>query len=173
MADTNKQQNVSVQIEKDTPAPKPAERPLTRFEEMERDVERLFEQLTGELAFAAARRMAVATRPEQCRRVAARRRDRARREIVVRAELPGVEKKDLDVSLTDRAVTIKASTRRETKEESGDYHRREISTGYVSRVIALPSGVDVSACKAEFKDGILELEIPKQAKATRVQVDVK
>ncbi len=173
MADTNKQQKVSVQIEKDVPEPKPAERALTRFEEMERDVERLFEQLTGNwrlplrAEWPLLRGQSAATASP---RVDVIERDG---EIVVRAELPGVEKKDLDVSLTDRAVTIKASTRRETKEESGDYHRREISTGYVSRVIALPSGVDVSACKAEFKDGILELEIPKQAKATRVQVDVK
>ena len=94
-------------------------------------------------------------------------------EILVRAELPGVEKKDLDVSLTDRTVTIKASTRTESKEEKGDYFRREISTGQTSRTVTLPSEVDGQKATAEFKDGLLEITIPKTAVANRVRVDVK
>ncbi|HET6472298.1 MAG TPA: Hsp20/alpha crystallin family protein, partial [Pseudomonadales bacterium] len=94
-------------------------------------------------------------------------------EIVVRAELPGVEKKDLKVSLTDRAISIRASTRKETKEEKGEYYRREITSGEISRTLALPSDVDGTAAKAEFKDGLLEIVVPKVAKAKRVDVEVK
>lgn len=88
-------------------------------------------------------------------------------EIVVRAEMPGVDKKDLDVSVSDSTVTIKGSTRHEEKEEKGDYYRHEISTGTFSRMVALPANVDGSKAKADFKDGMLELTLPKVEKAKR------
>jgi len=88
-------------------------------------------------------------------------------EILVRAEVPGVEKKDLDVSMTDNTVTIKGSTRHEEKEEMGDYYRCEISRGTFSRTVALPGGVDGSKAKASFKDGVLELTLPKLEKSKR------
>ena len=88
-------------------------------------------------------------------------------EIVVRAEVPGVDKKDLDVSVSDSTVTIKGSTRHEEKEEKGDYYRHEISTGAFSRMVALPASVDGSKAKADFKDGVLELTLPKVEKAKR------
>jgi HSP20 family protein len=82
-------------------------------------------------------------------------------EIVVKAELPGVEKKDLEVTTTDDSVTIKGSTQREKNEEKGDYYRSEISRGEFSRTIALPATVDTGKAKASFKDGMLELVLPK------------
>jgi len=91
-------------------------------------------------------------------------------EIVVRAEVPGVEKKDLDVSVSDNTVTIKGSTRHEEKEEKGDYYRHEISTGAFSRTVALPADVDGSRAKANFKDGVLELTLPKMEKSRRHSV---
>jgi HSP20 family protein len=91
-------------------------------------------------------------------------------EIVVKAEVPGVEKKDLDISVSDNSVTIKGSTRREEKEEKGDYDRREISVGSFSRTVALPAEVDGNKAKANFKDGVLELTIPKAEKAKRHSV---
>lgn len=88
-------------------------------------------------------------------------------EIVVRAEVPGVDKNDLDVSVSDSTVTIKGSTRHEEKEEKGDYYRHEISTGAFSRSVVLPSDVDGSRAKASFKDGMLELTLPKMEKTGR------
>jgi HSP20 family protein len=94
-------------------------------------------------------------------------------EIVVRAEVPGVDKKDLDVSVSDNAVTIKGSTRHEEKEEKGDYYHHEISTGTFSRMVSLPANVDGSKAKADFKDGVLELTIPKvgQSKRHSIKLD--
>jgi HSP20 family protein len=94
-------------------------------------------------------------------------------EIVVRAEVPGVDKKDLDVSVSDNTVTIKGSTRHEEKEEKGDYYRHEISTGAFSRMVSLPANVDGSKAKADFKDGVLELTIPKvgQSKRHSIKLD--
>lgn len=93
-------------------------------------------------------------------------------EVVIRAELPGVNKDDIDVSMTDNTVTIKGSTSHEEKEEKGEYYRCEISRGSFSRTLALPAEVDGAKAKASFKDGILELVAPKIEKAKRHSVKV-
>ena len=94
-------------------------------------------------------------------------------ELVVKAELPGVEKKDLDVSVTENSVTIKGSTSHEEREEKGDYYRCEISRGAYSRTVALPSYVDADNAKANFKDGVLELTLPKVEKSKRRSIEIK
>ena len=93
-------------------------------------------------------------------------------EIVVKAELPGVDKKDLDVSVTENTVTIKGSTSQEEKEEKADYYRSEISRGTYSRTLSLPSDVAADKAKAIFKDGVLELTLPKMKKAKRHTIKV-
>jgi HSP20 family protein len=93
-------------------------------------------------------------------------------EIVVKAELPGVDKKDLDISVTRNTVTIKGSTSHEEKEEKGDYYRCEMSSGSYSRTLALPADVDEDKAKAQFKNGILNLTLPKIEKAKRRNVKV-
>ena len=94
-------------------------------------------------------------------------------EIVIRGELPGVAKDDLEVSMTDDAVTIRASTRHEEKEEKGDYRRRELSRREFQRVVALPAAVKGEDAKASFKDGILELVLPKVEPAKRRTIKVE
>ncbi|MEJ2347405.1 MAG: Hsp20/alpha crystallin family protein [Gammaproteobacteria bacterium] len=94
-------------------------------------------------------------------------------EIVVKAEVPGVKKEDLDVSVTSNTVTIKGTTSHEEKEEKGDYYRCEISRGSFSRTVALPGEVDSDGAKASFKDGVLELTMPKVETAKRRSVKVE
>jgi len=94
-------------------------------------------------------------------------------EVVVKAELPGVDKKDLDVSVTENSVTIKGTTRHEEKEEKGDFYRCEISRGAYARTVALPSYVDADKAKASFKDGVLELKLPKVEKSKRRSIEIK
>jgi len=94
-------------------------------------------------------------------------------EIIVKAELPGVDKKDLDVSMTEDSVTIKGSTRHEEKEEKGNYYRCEITRGEFARNIALPAEVDSGKAKASFKDGILELVMPKTEARKRRPIAVE
>jgi HSP20 family protein len=93
-------------------------------------------------------------------------------EIKVNAALPGVKKEDLDVSLTHQTVTIKSSTRQEEKQESGEYYRREISRGEFQRTVSLPCQVDSDQAKASFKDGILEIVIPKLEKMQRKSIEI-
>jgi len=94
-------------------------------------------------------------------------------EIVVKAELPGVDKKNLEISVTKNSVTIQGSTSHEEKEEKGDVYRCEISRGSYSRTLTLPSEVNEEKAKAKFKDGILELTLPKVEKAKRRTIKVE
>jgi len=93
-------------------------------------------------------------------------------EIVVRAEVPGVDKDDLDVSVTDNSVTIKGESRHEEKEEKGDFYRSEISRGAFARTMSLPNDVDSAKIKTKFKDGVLELKMPKIQKAKRRKIKI-
>ena len=94
-------------------------------------------------------------------------------EVIVKAELPGVDKKDLDVSVTESSVTIKGTTSHEAKEEKGDYYRCEISRGAYARTVGLPSYVDADKAKARFKDGVLVLKLPKVEKSKRRSIEIK
>jgi HSP20 family protein len=93
-------------------------------------------------------------------------------EILVRAELPGVDKDHLDISMTDDLVTIKASTSYEKTEEKGEYYRHEMSSGEFQRSLSLPTAVKSDAAKASFKDGVLELTIPKAEVPKRRSIKV-
>lgn len=96
-----------------------------------------------------------------------------KKDIVVKAELPGFEKDDLDVSITNNQLVIKAKTRSEEKEEKGDYVRREISENEVYRSTLLPADVDDSKVKTSYKNGMLKLTIPKKKGSGRKNIKVK
>ena len=98
--------------------------------------------------------------------------DRAE-EIVVRAEVPGVDKDNLEVTFSDNTITIKGSTRHEEKEEKGNYYRCEISQGSFARTVLLPTDVDGSKARASFKDGMLEVTLPKVTPAQRHTIKVE
>lgn len=94
------------------------------------------------------------------------------KEILIRLEVPGVEKKDIDISVTDNALSIKGNTRREVSEEKDDYYRCEISQGNFSRSITLPNGVDSSKISASLKDGLLEVNLPKTEDVQRRSIEI-
>jgi HSP20 family protein len=94
-------------------------------------------------------------------------------EVLLRAELPGVKKEDLEVSMTDNTVTIRASTRHEEEKEEGEYYRKEMSRGEFVRTVAIPDAIDEAKVSAAFKDGVLELRLPKleSAKPRSIKVE--
>lgn len=92
--------------------------------------------------------------------------------ILVKAELPGIDKKDVTITMTDRSLTLNGSSRQETKEEKGDYYCHEISKGSFSRTMIFPCLVDDGKAKAKFHDGILELNVPKVEKSTRHTIKI-
>ena len=94
-------------------------------------------------------------------------------EILVRAEVPGVDKKDLKVDLTGRQLRIQGERKKEETQEKGELVRSEIAWGTFTRTIGLPEDLDVEKVKADFKDGILEIHLPKTHKTERRHIEVK
>jgi HSP20 family protein len=94
-------------------------------------------------------------------------------ELVLRAELPGVKKDDLKITMGDHFVTIRAHGHKEQKQEDEKYYRYEMSHGTYERTLTLPVAVDDSKVKATFENGVLELTLPKLNKATARTIKVE
>lgn len=93
--------------------------------------------------------------------------------LIVKAEVPGIDKKDIDISLTENTITIRGETSKEEKEEKGDYHRCEISKAAFSRTLTLPSEVEVEGAKAKIANGVLQVTLPKVETKKRHSVEVE
>jgi HSP20 family protein len=93
-------------------------------------------------------------------------------EVLVRAEVPGVNKEDIEVSISGNMLTIKGETKREEREEKGDYYRCELARGAFARTLSLPAEVDEAKAKAELKAGVLELTLPKVEKSRRRTIKI-
>jgi len=93
--------------------------------------------------------------------------------FVVKAEVPGVEQKDISVSIQDQMLTIKGEKHKEKEEKDEKYHRVERSWGAFARTIALPAGVDTGKVDATFKDGVLSVKLPKTPAAKGTTIPVK
>lgn len=92
--------------------------------------------------------------------------------VILRAEIPGVEAKDIDVRVTREAVAIAGEHRYEKKVSDKGYFRTEFRYGKFQRAIALPVAVQNDKVQAEFKDGILTLTLPKVTEARHKVVKV-
>ena len=93
-------------------------------------------------------------------------------EVFIKAELPGIDKKDVEVSMSENMITIKGASRKEEKKEKGDYYRSEITQGAFSRSMSLPAEVNIEKSKATFKNGILELRLPKLERTKRRNIKI-
>jgi HSP20 family protein len=89
------------------------------------------------------------------------------KEIVVKADVPGVEPEDLELYCTEDAVVLRGQTRHEDERQEGSIHRTERSYGRFERQIPLPPGTRPDEAKANFRNGVLELRIPKTEEARR------
>jgi HSP20 family protein len=92
--------------------------------------------------------------------------------IVVKAELPGVDKRDISVDLNDRILTIKGERSSEKEEKDETFHRRERVHGSFERRFTLPAAVKADKIKADYKDGILRIEVPKSEEAKPKKITV-
>jgi HSP20 family protein len=88
-------------------------------------------------------------------------------EVVVTAELPGLEEKDFEVELEDDVLTIKGEKRTEHEEKREGYRHIESASGSFRRAIPMPSEIDADAVKATYKQGIVTVTLPKLAEARR------
>jgi len=88
-------------------------------------------------------------------------------ELEISTELPGMDEKDIDVSLTKNVLTIKGEKKMEKEEKKKDFYRRERSYGSFKRSIPLPMDVDTDKVDATFKKGVLTIRLPKTREAKK------
>ncbi len=91
------------------------------------------------------------------------------KEIVVKADLPGVDKKDVKIKIDPETISISGEIKKEKKEENETYYREERVYGSFSRVIPLPAEVDPEKAEAKFENGVLEITAPKVKPAKKVK----
>ncbi|MFB3885332.1 MAG: Hsp20/alpha crystallin family protein [Thermodesulfobacteriota bacterium] len=94
-------------------------------------------------------------------------------ELVVKAEVPGMDPKNIDISLSDGVLTIKGEKKQEKEEKEADYHLVERSYGAFSRSVQLPSEVQEDKISAAYKDGILKITLPKSEEAKKKEIKIK
>ena len=87
--------------------------------------------------------------------------------VVVKAELPGMKKEDINVELSNGILKITGEKKYEEKVEKKNYYRSERSLGYFERRISLPVDTQIDKVKASFKDGLLEIKVPKSEEAKK------
>jgi HSP20 family protein len=137
-------------------------RPLSRFEEMEREFEDFFRRPFSMLMPSW---WSVPKMPEVAAPAVDIFEDNGN--VVVKAEMPGMTKDELDVRIAENVLTISGEKKKEEKVEKQNYFRMERSYGSFSRSFTLPSDVETDKIKAQFKDGVLEITIPKTAEAMK------
>ncbi len=87
------------------------------------------------------------------------------KELVLKADVPGIKKEEIDIHLTDNVLTISCETKREEKVEREDYYRYERRHGSFFRRFELPYDIDSEHIKAHLEDGVLEIKLPRTAEA--------
>jgi len=96
-------------------------------------------------------------------------------EIVVKAELPGMTREDVNISITDNVLTLKGEKKQEEEIKEENYHHVERSYGSFQRSFTLPTSVKPEDAKATFKDGILSINVPKreEAKPKKIKINAE
>ena len=91
---------------------------------------------------------------------------------VVTAEIPGVDKKDIEIDVKDRILTLTGERTSDNEVNDSSYYRRERSRGRFERTFSLPADVDTDKIDASFKDGVLKIVIPKPEESKPKQITV-
>ena len=91
----------------------------------------------------------------------------------VRAELPGMTEKDVEITVTANALTISGEKKEEHEVKEENYYRAERSYGKFTRQVALPAGADTEQATARFKDGVLEVDVPIKAVEAKKKVEIQ
>ena len=91
---------------------------------------------------------------------------------MIKAELPGVDKKDITIDLKDRRLTLSGERNYDNEVKEENYYRRERSYGKFQRSFSLPADVDSDRITAEFKNGVLRVEVPKPEEQKAKQVTI-
>lgn len=136
--------------------------PFRELSSLRREMDRLFDSFLGREPAAIGERLwapvvDVSETPE---------------EVLVKAELPGIDEKDLSVSLSGDNLMIKGERKAEKEEKDKHFHRIERSYGAFQRVITIPASADPDKIKAEYNKGVLEIHLPKKAEAVPKKIPI-
>jgi HSP20 family protein len=140
--------------------PSPAQKP-THFSLLQQEIDRLFEGVTRNIPGFATTTMPSMDISET---------DRV---IEITAELPGLEKKDVELNVADNLLTIRGEKKNEREEKNKDYHLVERSYGSFSRSVELPAGVKAEDISAEIANGVLKVTVRKPAPKQTKQIEIK
>ena len=143
--------------------------PLKELEDMRRDMDRLFE----DFLVPGRRRRGWLAKPEGGVVVPNIEMFDRKNEIVVRAELPGVAKENVDLTITKDTLTLKGEVKKEEEIKEEDYYASERSYGSFTRSVALPVEVDSEKATAGFKNGILEIVLPKREESRPKEIKIE
>jgi len=94
-------------------------------------------------------------------------------EVVVKAELPGIKKEDIEINLQDNVLSIRAQSKEEQEVKEDKYYRREIRYGNFYRALSLPSEVDAEKVEATFENGVCTIRAPKVKEKVGRKIEVK
>ncbi len=139
-------------------------RPFREFERMRREMDRLWD------SFFERRPARVEEVSEWFPSLDV---SETKNEYVVKAELPGIDPKDIDISLTSDLLTIKGEKKQEREEKEENYHLIERSYGSFTRSIQLPGQVQSDKINATYKNGVLKVTLPKTEEAKKKEIKIK
>jgi len=97
------------------------------------------------------------------------------KEVTIKAELPGMDEKDVELLVTENSLTLKGEKKEEKEDKGKDYYHMERSYGSFQRVIPLPEGIDINKVEAKFKKGVLSINLPKleSARTKGKKIEIK
>lgn len=95
------------------------------------------------------------------------------KELIVKGEVPGMDKKDINITVSDGMLTIRGEKKHEKKEENEHYHRVERRYGAFSRTIRLPHEVEADKVDATYKEGVLSIRLPKSEAVEPKKIEIK
>lgn len=93
--------------------------------------------------------------------------------FTIKAEIPGIDPKEIDISVNNNTLLIKGEKKEEKEEKGKNYYRMERRYGSFSRSIDLPASVDTNKVSAEYKNGVLEINLQKKEEVKPKQINVK
>jgi HSP20 family protein len=134
---------------------------------LKRDMDRLFDRMWDDFG------MPLSTKVE--REIPSIDLSETEDSLIIKAEVPGINPEDMEISITDNILTIKGEMTQEDIEEKGDYHRMERRYGYFSRTLELPCKIVVEDVRATYKKGVLSIVMPKceQPSTREIRIKVK
>lgn len=138
--------------------------PFKELSSLREEIDRLFDSFFGRKSFFAEQELSFSPAIDV---------EETNNSFLIKAEVPGMKKEDIKVAVDEDGITISGERKREKEEKGKTYHRIERAYGKFKRYIPFPKEVEPDRAKASYKDGILEIEIPKSERAKPKEIEIK